>query len=196
MSGVTYPTVRSKITLMEKGRFGVRTDLACGHYTYLEEIDGQVVHVTSGVKKGKTWERWEGEVLEVGDDALCYTCQGEEKTRIIQARDPKTVERFESREALQEAHPGAQWHEYGPIHKHEGVLYVQVYLGQHEWIAVLLEDTRTCHNDPGWEGTEFGYGWVSEADLKDGMHLGCKDHLPPPESEGEPITVDQILFGR
>lgn len=102
------------------------------------------------------------------------------------------AEIFSDREALLEAHPGAQWHEHGPIHKHDGKLFVQVYLGQHEWIAINVEDTSDCYYDPGWEGTEFGWGYVSEADVD---WNNCPDEdISPPEREGKPITSDQWLF--
>jgi len=101
------------------------------------------------------------------------------------------AEIFSDREALLEAHPSAQWHEYGPIHKHDGKLFVQVYLGQHEWIAISVEDTSERYLDPGWEGTEFGWGFVPEGD-----HFQYPDgeDISAPEREGKPITVDQFLF--
>mgnify|MGYP007046946535 CR=1 FL=1 len=191
-----YPRIETEILTMEKAVRGyIKVSLACGHDTSLEEIDGQAVHVTSGARKGSVWVKWEGTVHKVGDLLTCHHCQKAEKTRIIQAREPKPIEQFESRDLMLEAHPNSRCHQYGPLHKHEGVLYVQTYLGQHEWVAFLASDTRVCHEDPGWVGTMFGYGWLSEDDFMDGTVLGQRDTLPPPESEGEPTTVDQILFG-
>jgi len=45
---------------------------------------------------------------------------------------------------------------------------------------------------PGWEGTEFGWGYVSEADVN---WNNCPDEdISPPEREEKPITSDQWLF--
>lgn len=80
----------------------------------------------------------------------------------------------------------------GPIHKHDGILYVQLYRGQHEWAAVNLADPTDIRHDPGYEATVFGWAYV---DL-DGSWLKITDkELPEPESSHPPITQDEILFG-
>jgi len=95
---------------------------------------------------------------------------------------------------LLRAHPKANWHEHGPIHKHEDELHVQVYFGQHEWGVVNVEDSTKIFFDPGWEGTEYGWGYISEADVDWG---NCPQiEIFPPECEGKPITSDQWLLAR
>ena len=114
------------------------------------------------------------------------------------------AERFNTREELLAAHPKAQDHEYGPIHKVPGVeypeyntrtedkYYVQVYAGQHEWISINVEDTSERYNDPGWEGTEYGWGFVPY-DAKNFWPTSVLK-IYPPERDGKPLTGDAILF--
>jgi hypothetical protein len=106
------------------------------------------------------------------------------------------IERFDSQEELLEKHPGARWHFYGPIHKHDTGYYVQTYLGQHEWLAINVDDITDIKYDAGWDGTNFGYGFVNCTDeifevlMK---HSGGEINTAP-EREGKPLTTDNILF--
>lgn len=114
------------------------------------------------------------------------------------------AERFSSMDDLLIAHPTALECEYGPIHKVPGVIiesylkiedkfYVQIYVGQHEWIAINADDISERYNDPGWQGTEYGYGYVTY----DRAHFWPTSsvlEVGPPEREGKCLTEDAILF--
>lgn len=174
--------------------------LACGHDLWLSLLDGKNTRVISGVRRGGIWEQWEGHEVKAGDTEECPFCTKEAMKQRLAALPPQPVECFETREALREAHGGPQWHEEGPIYKFElpeGTRsFVQVYLGQHEWLAVNVDDIRDIREDPGWEATEFGWAFVPDHDLGMAMLHGPRGkELPTPiRKEGKPITVDQILF--
>ena len=96
-------------------------------------------------------------------------------------------------EVLSKYGPNIKDSRTGPIHKHDGLLYVQIYMGQHEWLALQVEDPTVVFLDPGWEGTEFGWGVVDESSFPEDWP---NEEIGPPEREGKPITVDGLLFAK
>jgi hypothetical protein len=172
-------------------------DLSCGHSTPLETIDGELVYVHSGTCRGGVWSDWTGTKADVGVELHCYKCSSEAYVAELQARPPTQARRYESREALIVAEP---WKEGaagmdGPVHKHGEVFCVQVYLGQHEWVALNVDDLREAWDDPGWLGDEQGWGWVTEKEVQHALDAGIKGDLVPPErAGGKPITNDQFML--
>lgn len=100
------------------------------------------------------------------------------------------IQRYKNQEELLAAHPEARWCEYGPIFKYNGREFLQVYLGQHEWMIIDCEEPTKRYTDPGCRGTVFGFGytpylgWLSDSESSD-------QGVP----EGFTSTVDEMLFG-
>ena len=42
--------------------------------------------------------------------------------------------------------------------------FLQVYMGQHEWVAIRCTDYTEIWDDPGWEGDIKGWGWFAPED--------------------------------
>ncbi len=105
------------------------------------------------------------------------------------------VEVFETQDALLEAHPKALWPEYGPILKYQDGKYVQVYLGQHEWWIIRLDDPNKVYWDIGYDGDTFGYGYIPLA--AQGRPEDWDTRKGAPQRNGsfdKPITFDDVLF--
>jgi len=80
----------------------------------------------------------------------------------------------------------------GPVYKYGDKFYVQIYLGQHEWQIVNVDDPTDQYSDPGWEGTEYGVAVIlGSFEVKWGEPI---KEEPPERLEGKPITVDTLLF--
>lgn len=103
------------------------------------------------------------------------------------------AEKFDNEEELLDKHPGAKWHEYGPIHKHGEKYFVQVYLGQHEWLSINVDNISEIYYSPGWLGDEFGWAYVPETALS-GFSWPAEE-IDPPQRPGKPITGDEVMFG-
>lgn len=203
---IERPRICRKALSIAEGRGHGRADgmwqvmkatLDCGHERVLDIIDGKVIDVESGSMRNGKWEKWEGTEVKEGDPVYCVTCSAVAYKALLDARPPAKAARYETREALQKAHPQAKWHEEGPVHKHGDKFYVQVYLGQHEWLAVNVDDVREVWSDPGWEGTEYGCAYVPEEEIKYAADVGVtRGEIEPPERPGKPITGDEILFAK
>jgi hypothetical protein len=105
---------------------------------------------------------------------------------------PVEVIRFATR-AEAEADPRMphEWERSGPILKYGEKLYVQVYLGQHEWLIVNVDDPTEMHPDPGWEGTQYGWAFIFGS-FK--LNWNGEPLDPPERLAGKPITGDALLF--
>jgi hypothetical protein len=105
--------------------------------------------------------------------------------------------RYATQEELLAAHPGAECNQYGPVLKYNGREFVQVYFGQHEWFIISLEDPNEFHDDPGWDGTTFGYAFVDCQDTKYWRKVFTTAEVweVTPEREGRPVTGDAVLMG-
>ena len=102
------------------------------------------------------------------------------------------VHQFPTRDAARASGKSpTEWHLEGPIHRHQGKLFVQVYLGQHEWLAISVDDPQVAFRDQGWEGTEFGWGVVDKADFPKAYP---DEEIDLPDREGQPVRHDDILF--
>jgi hypothetical protein len=75
-----------------------------------------------------------------------------------------SAERFASLEEFSRAYPDSRpdvaggWG--GPVHRHGDRYLVQVYLGHHEYVSFDVDDLTQAFDDPGWDGTEFGWAYV------------------------------------
>ena len=94
---------------------------------------------------------------------------------------------------------------YGPIYEYPdpagdgsvpGGDFVQVYIGQHEWVAIRCDDLQENWLDPGWEGDPIGWGWIEgmETSLFNSPGHVSQEIEPPARKDGKPITSDQLLF--
>lgn len=171
----------------------VSARLDCGHDTLLTRFEGQVWYVRSGRFVPKKRSDFKGHVVAVGDEVRCHECTREAYRVLLAARPAEKAERYDSQEAVLTAHPGARWEEYGPVHRHGDALYVQVYLGQHEWLAFCVEDAREVWSDPGWEGTLHGWAYLPRENAAYATELGTRGEICPPERPGKPITGDELL---
>ena len=174
---------------------GRKAPLACGHTRVLEIIDGKTIEILSGTNKGRVWLDWKGREIKVGDAIECFHCTKTAIKERLAARPAEKAERFECQSAVYAAHPDTKWHNCGPVHRHGEKVYMIGYLGQHEWLAINVDDIREIHNDPGWEGTEYGWAWVPEETIQYALRYGpVGPGLEPPERLGKPITLDMRLF--
>ena len=109
------------------------------------------------------------------------------------------VELFNSREELEAKHGFmcAMGTYAGPVHLHGEEKFIQIYIGQHEWIGVNINNPTDIRIDPGWAGKEFGYGIVFFPDKQWAYtkYLNHNKKLEPPISNDPPITTDELLFG-
>lgn len=155
---------------------GTKFRLACGH---------------------KTLRLTDEQMLTVGEEVRCSSCEKAAYQALLAARPATDAERYATREEVLTAHPGAQWHEYGPVLKYGDVFRVQTYLGQHEWLAVNVADVRDVLADAGWEGDVFGYAFVADEHISHALDVDRKlaSTEPPVRSAGKPITGDALLFG-
>ena len=71
----------------------------------------------------------------------------------------------------------------GPLHKHDGQLFVQLYQGQHEWYAVNLDDLTDVRHDPGYEGTVFGWAYIDREGEWLSHRVKHDKDLPEPEAK-------------
>ena len=183
---IKLKTVPNKILSIEdKALYGNNhvSRLACGHTLTLQRDTATYSDPATGFH------------VEVGQDAGCWLCGQKIYEEALTSRPQEKAERFETREALLKAHPGAAWHEYGPVHRYGDTLYVVTYLGAHQWLAFNVDDLRDVHPDPGWEGTDYGQAYVPEIHVKYAMAGNqMKPELEPPERLGKPITGDMYLF--
>ena len=85
-----------------------------------------------------------------------------------------------------------KWERSGPVYKYGDKFYVQVYLGQHEWLIVNVDDPTEMHSDPGWDGTKYGWAVILGSFKVDWDAPPLAD--PPERLEGKPITGDALLF--
>jgi len=104
---------------------------------------------------------------------------------------------YKTEQECRDAVTGETFFRYcGPIHRHQGQDFVQIYLGQHEWMAVNVADPADVRCDPGYNGVVFGYGQIILEDrefISD--HCDWSREISEPESAHAPITHDEILFG-
>jgi hypothetical protein len=175
---IKRPKIHSRVTSSpEPDEHYTRVGLACGHETiFLADED----------------------VPTVGADAECHICSDDAYRLLLDARPASAALRYPTADALRAAHPGAEWHEHGPVLKYGDILRVQVYLGQHEWLAINVEDVRDVMNDPGWEGDCFGHAFVAAEHITYAYDGAPEGGLPwteaPLRSDGKPITGDELLF--
>jgi len=108
--------------------------------------------------------------------------------------------RFETREECEawseETNAADSWIMSGPVHKHDGQLFVQLYQGQHEWLAANLDDLTDVRHDPGYEGTVFGWAYIDREGEWLTYRVNHDKVLPEPDAEHPPITQDELLFGK
>jgi len=173
--------------------------LACGHTLWLYILDGKNTRVTSGVRQGGVWKEWEGHEVKVGDTEECPFCTKEAMVQRLAALPPQPAECFETQELFEAADIKSDGYDIGPVYRYElpeGTRsFVQIYLGQHEWLAVNVDDIRDYRECPGWLATEFGWAHVPEHALGMVMRHGSRgEELPAPIREGKPITIDQTLL--
>ena len=110
--------------------------------------------------------------------------------------EPPKAEVFQTKEDMERAHPDASWAQWGPVLKYKGRLFVQTYMGQHEWWIYAVDDIRESYPDPGYWGTSFGCGYIADEWVEVVSLLSQnKEELGSPEREGKPITGDAITFG-
>jgi len=113
---------------------------------------------------------------------------------------------YKNRAECEAAHQGEEFFHYcGPIHKHGEDRFVQLYQGQHEWLAVNVREPEDVRVDPGYVAVEYGWGHVArgiQGTTEDGRDIpewvsdfcDYKRRLPEPESISKSITSDEILF--
>ena len=121
------------------------------------------------------------------------------ESKMAKTRDSVSVfKRYGSQEELDTAQPDAELWRYGPVLKYDGREFVQVYIGQNEWVVISLENPNEFYEDPGWQGTEAGWVFVDikSASYRRSIHNNAgRWNTRPERSEGKPITVSAILFG-
>lgn len=182
--------------------------LECGHEVVLDRVEEGLVQIETGIFKGGKWTQWEGTHAVEGQPLHCRACSSEQYFQALKARQPSKADIFETKEELEAALPDLRAKstaherykgEWGPIHDHGGVRYVQVYLGQHEWLAMNIDNLMDVYEDPGWEGTEHGYAWVPYEEIRYALDLDInrgKSLEPPNRGENrKAITYDDLLFG-
>lgn len=178
--------VHHKVVSLSPSRFPDRWHkavLVCGSEQLLHGIGGRFVNVV-GLEE-----------VKVGSSVYCFDCVEKEYRARLKTRPAEKAERFETREALLEEHPNAKWHEYGPLLKYGEQLRVQTYLGGHLWLAFNVDDLRDVWTDAGWEGTNYGWGYVAEEHVKYASDSDVKEGKEPPDrGEHKPITGDALLF--
>ena len=104
------------------------------------------------------------------------------------------VETFQILAQLEAKHgwSGAMGVYAGPIHNHGGQQFIQAYIGQHEWLAINVDDPTDIRRDPGYVAKIFGYGIVILS--KDEWLYANDKELVEPEAEHPSILQDEILF--
>ncbi len=197
---ITRERVLRKIVKIEDVSRRVRQEkkafLECGHETYLEFIDGKIIDLRSGTSKGSVWLEYEGDEVGVNDFAKCWECSEKQYKESLATVPIYKAEIFPDQDSLRKIYPKAEWHECGPVHKHDDKMLVQIYLGQHEWLAINTENSREVFEDPGFEGTVYGWGYVPGEHITYAYDLfGINKELEPPYRDGhKAITTDMMLF--
>lgn len=155
--------------------------LTCGHTQWVILFEGAYWQVSQGRVVPKHRSEFEGVVVDVGSAIVCDKCTDDDLIARLKARPKEKATRFKTREELQSAYPQARWHEYGPVHRHGDKYYVQVYLGQHEYLAFNVDDIHEVWNDPGYNGVEHGWAYLTEDNVTYVSYLGTLGTISAPE---------------